>query len=111
MLKSVKALLCYFERSEKILWTLSVLLIGVSFFVFDRSKCLTLAASLIGVTSLISAPRVTRSTAFDDNIQRPLRNNFILLCALRRNADISRNDGTDGDFCIGLLVEESFQRA
>lgn len=53
MLKSVKALLCYFERSEKILWTLSVLLIGVSFFVFDRSKCLTLAASLIGVTSLI----------------------------------------------------------
>ncbi len=43
----------YFAKSELILWASSVLLILVSFCVFDRENLLTLAASLIGVTSLI----------------------------------------------------------
>lgn len=43
----------YFSKSELILWASSVLLILVSFCVFDRENFLTLAASLIGVTSLI----------------------------------------------------------
>ena len=43
----------YFARSEITLWGISVLLILVSFLVFDRENYLTLAASLIGVTSLI----------------------------------------------------------
>lgn len=43
----------YFTKQEKILWSVSVLLIVVSFFMFDRTNYLTLCASLIGVTSLI----------------------------------------------------------
>lgn len=43
----------YFSRLEKILWCSSVLIIILSFFVFDRENYMTLAASIIGVTSLI----------------------------------------------------------
>ncbi len=43
----------YFSKSEIILWCSSVLLILTSFCIFDRESHLTLAASLIGVTSLI----------------------------------------------------------
>ena len=43
----------YFTRSELALWTGSVGLILASFVAFDRANFMTLAASLIGVTSLI----------------------------------------------------------
>lgn len=43
----------YFTVGELILWGASVLVITVSFLIFDREGWLTLAASLIGVTSLI----------------------------------------------------------
>ena len=43
----------YFTTFEKLLWCASVLMITVSFIIFDRSNFLTLAASIIGVTSLI----------------------------------------------------------
>lgn len=43
----------YFSKSELILWLSSVALIVLSFLIFDRKSGLTLAASLIGVTSLI----------------------------------------------------------
>lgn len=43
----------YFSKFEIGLWSSSVLLILVSFFLFDKENYLTLAASLIGVTSLI----------------------------------------------------------
>lgn len=43
----------YFSRTERMLWTASVLLIVLSFCVFDRENYLTLLASLVGVTSLI----------------------------------------------------------
>ena len=43
----------YFSKSEIALWSMSVLLICVSFAIFDKENYLTLAASLIGVTSLI----------------------------------------------------------
>ena len=46
-------LIRYFSKFEIGLWCSSVLLILVSFFLFDREDYLTLAASLIGVTSLI----------------------------------------------------------
>lgn len=39
--------------ADLLLWCSSVLLIFLSFIIFDRSGYLTLAASLIGVTSLI----------------------------------------------------------
>lgn len=48
-----KILFNYFKKEEIILWSSSVMLILVSFAVFDRENYLTLAASLIGVTSLI----------------------------------------------------------
>lgn len=43
----------YFTRYEKILWISSVIIILTSFLIFSRSDYLTLAASLIGATSLI----------------------------------------------------------
>ena len=46
-------LFSYFSRMELILWSLSVAFIVSSFCIFDRESYLTLAASLIGVTSLI----------------------------------------------------------
>ena len=52
-MKSVKKLIDYFSKGELLLWCSSVILIVVSFCLFDRENYLTLAASLIGVTSLI----------------------------------------------------------
>lgn len=43
----------YFTKGEFVLWLSSVALILVSFFLFDGESYMTLAASLIGVTSLI----------------------------------------------------------
>lgn len=43
----------YFSLSEILLWSLSVILIAVSFFIFDRENYAVLAVSLIGATSLI----------------------------------------------------------
>ena len=43
----------YFTKEERILWAASVLLIILSFCLFDRTNYMTLCASIIGVTSLI----------------------------------------------------------
>ena len=43
----------YFTKGERILWSVSVALILGAFFLFDREQYVTLAASVIGVTSLI----------------------------------------------------------
>ena len=43
----------YFTKGELILWSASVLMIVISFCIFDRINYLTLAASIIGATSLI----------------------------------------------------------
>ena len=43
----------YFSKIEIVLWCSSVILITISFCLFDKENYLTLAASLIGVTSLI----------------------------------------------------------
>ena len=49
----IKKIRYYFKTSEIILWSVSVILIIASFFAFKSNSYLTLAASLIGVTSLI----------------------------------------------------------
>ena len=49
----IKQIENYFTKGELLLWSLSVLLIVVSFVAFDRENYLTLCASVIGVTSLI----------------------------------------------------------
>ncbi len=49
----MKRMLSYFSLFERMLWMLSVCLIVLSFCLFDRSNYQTLAASLIGVTSLL----------------------------------------------------------
>lgn len=48
-----KSMIHYFSILEVILWCTSVMLITVSFCIFDKENYLTLCASLIGVTSLI----------------------------------------------------------
>ncbi len=48
-----KKIFSYFSFIELLLWSSSVILITVFFFIFDRTSYMTLAASLIGVTSLI----------------------------------------------------------
>lgn len=53
MFQKLKSLHDYFSKGERMLWCSSVFLILVSFFIFDRESYMTLAASLIGVTSLI----------------------------------------------------------
>lgn len=52
-LKKGQRILDYFTKGELMLWSVSVILILVSFFQFDRENSLILIASLIGVTSLI----------------------------------------------------------
>lgn len=49
----MKKIFAYFSKLELVIWSSSVLLILLSFFVFDKENYLTLFASLIGVTSLI----------------------------------------------------------
>ena len=49
----MKKLTNYFSKGELTLWGSSAGLILVSFFLFDRVNFMTLAASLIGITSLI----------------------------------------------------------
>lgn len=52
-MKTFKKLISYFSKTELTLWGVSALLILISFFIFDRSNYLSLAASLTGVSSLI----------------------------------------------------------
>lgn len=52
-MKNIKSVIRYFSKGELILWSSSVLLIIISFIIFDRVNYLTLINSLIGVTSLI----------------------------------------------------------
>jgi nicotinamide mononucleotide transporter PnuC len=49
----MKELINYFSVVEKLIWSISVLLIVSSFLIFGQGSVLTLLASLIGVTSLI----------------------------------------------------------
>lgn len=49
----IKKLFNYFNLTEKLIWSISVIVIIVSFFLFENDGYLTLVASLIGVTSLI----------------------------------------------------------
>lgn len=52
-MEKIKGLCRYFSKGELLLWVLSSVTITVSFLLFDRENYLTLAASLMGVTSLI----------------------------------------------------------
>ncbi len=53
MIKKIKEAINYFTKGEIILWCSSVILIILSFCIFDRENYLTLIASLVGTTSLI----------------------------------------------------------
>ncbi len=56
-MKQLRAIGHYFTIGEWLLWGISAAVIVVSFCLFDRESYLTLAASLIGVTSLIFAAK------------------------------------------------------
>ena len=49
----IKKFINYFSVAEKLIWSISVLLIVSSFLIFGQGSVMTLLASLIGVTSLI----------------------------------------------------------
>lgn len=49
----IKRLREYFSKTEILIWNISILLVIVSFFMFDRANFLILSVSLIGVTYLI----------------------------------------------------------
>ena len=49
----MRKILTYFTFSEIVLWSISVLLITVPFFIFDRENYLTYGASIIGVSALL----------------------------------------------------------
>lgn len=49
----IKKVIKYFSKAEITLWASSVMLIVISFIIFDSESYMTLFASLIGVTSLI----------------------------------------------------------
>lgn len=53
MRRILKSQFNYFTKGEKLLWAVSVLVILAAFAIFDGENYLTLAASFIGVTSLI----------------------------------------------------------
>lgn len=53
MKTAIRRIRTYFSKGELALWSVSVALILLSFFLFDRRNYLTLSASLVGVTSLI----------------------------------------------------------
>lgn len=55
--ESMKYLVNYFSKVELALWAGSVAAVLAAFLMFDRSSWITLAASLIGVTSLIFAAK------------------------------------------------------
>ncbi len=52
-MNKINKIIRYFSKTEIFLWSFSVLAIIISFAVFDRTGYLNLAASLVGVTSLI----------------------------------------------------------
>lgn len=49
----MKMLSKYFKKREIVIWSVSVIAVAAAFFLFDGCNYLNLAASLIGVTSLI----------------------------------------------------------
>ena len=53
MFAKLKTLTTYFSKFELALWSGSIVLIWLSFLLFDRERYLTLTASCIGVSSLI----------------------------------------------------------
>ena len=52
-MKLLKKIIGYFSPIEIVIWTSSVLLIILSFHIFDKENYLTLIASLLGATSLM----------------------------------------------------------
>jgi len=53
----IKGMISYFTKAELLLWGGSAAVILTAFFLFDGENVMTLAASLIGVTSLIFAAK------------------------------------------------------
>lgn len=96
----------YFSKSEIVLWSSSVMVIIISFCVFDRINYMTLCASLIGVTSLIFN---AKGNPFGQLLMVvfSLLYGIIYLFVLWGDDYISWNDNADGNFCLNIMAEES----
>lgn len=92
-MKKIRQKQFYFSPFEAALWEGSVLLILAAFMAFDRTNCLSLAASLVGGR----LPPFQRQgpparPAADGRFQSALRHRILYLCLLRGNAHLSRHD-------------------
>ena len=94
----------YFSRGELLLWGCSMGCILLSFAAFDRGSYLTLAASLIGATSLRQGQ--PGGAGADDPVQPAVRAHFLLLCLLRRDAHLSGHDRPHGCGVAGVLAAQ-----
>ena len=106
----MKKLTTYFTKGELALWGGSAGLILVSFFLFDRVNFMTLAASLIGTTSLIF-------NAKGNPIGQALMILFSLLYGvishlflLWGDDHLPRHDRADGTLRSCFLASQSLQR-
>ena len=93
----------YFTRGELALWGTSTALILAFFLAYDRTQFGILAASLIGVTSLIFN---AKGNSFGQ-LQRAVRYHFFLLRVLWRDGDLPGDDRSNGGVRPGLLAAES----
>ena len=87
-IKSVKNLSLF----ERCLWAFSVVTIVLS-GIFGKSEPMQIAASVVGADIRFKGRRV-RSSA-DDSVFRHVRSDFVCVCILRRDADLSVYDRTD----------------
>lgn len=83
--------------AEWLIWSVSIVAVTVSFFVFGNVQYHYLAASLIGVTALMLVSKGNpRGSAFDCRFQCVLRRNRVFLCILRRNNYLYRYERAHG---------------
>lgn len=93
----LKKLNNYFTTFEKILWIGSIVLITGSAVMFGKDGILSVIASLIGATSLLlNAKGNPIGQALGVDFQHTLCDNLLLVCLLRRDDNLSRNDRTYG---------------
>lgn len=97
----------YFSKSEIVLWSSSVMVIIISFCVFDRINYMTLCASLIGVTSLIFNAKEIRLDNYLWLYSVCCMGLFHIPFRIMGDDYISWNDNADGNFCLNIMAEES----
>ena len=103
----MKKLTTYFTKGELALWGGSAGLILVSFFLFDRVNFMTLAASLIGTTSLIFNAKGNPIGQALMILFSLLYGDLLHLFLLWGDDHLPRHDRADGAVCLDFLASQS----